>query len=81
MEIKANNSYFKFLVWWIVVKYLFLDDLLPWLVSKTYIALKNEQSGIIDFLSIGLHGHSLMLGKQKRQRDHQEEKNRRKLNV
>lgn len=67
-------------MWWIVVKYLFLDDLLPWLVCKTYSTLKNEQSGSIDFLYIGLYRHSLMLGKQKREKDHLEEK-RKKLIV
>lgn len=56
-------------MWWIVVKYLFLDDLLPWLVCKTYSTLKNEQSVNIDFLYIGLSRHSLVLGKQKGEKD------------
>lgn len=63
-------------MWWIVVKYLFLDDLLPWLVWKSYSTLKNEQHGIIDFLYIGLYRHSLifLLGMQKREKDHLEKK-------
>lgn len=65
-------------MWWIVVKYLFFDGLLAWSVCKNYSTLKNEQPGIIDFLYIGLCRHSLILGKQKREKVHLEKKNRRK---
>lgn len=61
-------------MWWIVVKYLFFDGLLAWSVCKNYSTLKNEQPGIIDFLYIGLCRHSLILGKQKREKVHLEKK-------